>query len=89
MEYKPPRYPGSTSHARIQHLLRLHRVLRAPLNELGGEMTKTILLREVSCGTELEIVLGGLPEQLPLEMCYLGWQESLLPLVEHHIPGNE
>lgn len=60
--------------------------------EFGGEMTKTITLREVGCGTELEILHEGLPEQMPLDMCYLGWQESLLQLallVEHHIPGNE
>lgn len=45
-----------------------------------GEMHKTITLRPVSCGTELTIVHEGLPAAMPVEMCYLGWQESLLQL---------
>ncbi|TWT43554.1 hypothetical protein KOR42_44340 [Thalassoglobus neptunius] len=47
---------------------------------LAAEMTKTITLKPVSCGTELEILHEGLPESIPAEMCYLGWQESLLQL---------
>jgi uncharacterized protein YndB with AHSA1/START domain len=47
---------------------------------LPGQMTTTISLREVSCGTELVIVQEGIPEAIPTEMCYLGWQESLLQL---------
>ncbi len=47
---------------------------------LAGEMTTTITLRQVSCGTELVIVQEGIPEVIPTEMCYLGWQESLLQL---------
>ncbi len=47
---------------------------------LPGEMTTTISLRQVSCGTELTIVQEGIPEVIPTEMCYLGWQESLLQL---------
>ena len=47
---------------------------------LPGEMTVTILLREVLCGTELEITQEGIPEVIPTEMCYLGWQESLAQL---------
>jgi uncharacterized protein YndB with AHSA1/START domain len=57
---------------------------------LAGDMTKTITLRAVSCGTEMEIVHEGLPSEIPAEMCYLGWQESLLQLaalVEPEIPG--
>ncbi len=57
---------------------------------LAGDMTKTITLRPVSCGTELEVVHEGLPAAIPAEMCYLGWQESLLQLaalVEPEIPG--
>lgn len=57
---------------------------------LPGEMETTVTLKQVSCGTELEIVQAGLPEAIPLEMCYLGWQESLLQLatlVEPDIPG--
>ena len=59
---------------------------------LDAEMTKTITLRKVSCGTEIEIVHEGLPPAIPAEMCYLGWQESLLQLarlVEPEIPGGE
>ncbi|TWT98207.1 SRPBCC family protein [Stieleria varia] len=57
----------------------------------AAEMTKTIALRTVSCGTEMEILHEGLPAFIPAEMCYLGWQESLLQLahlVEHEIPGD-
>jgi uncharacterized protein YndB with AHSA1/START domain len=44
---------------------------------LPGEMKVTVSLRKVSCGTELHIVQEGIPEVIPLEACYLGWQESL------------
>ena len=57
---------------------------------LPGEMRTTIALRQVACGTELTIVQEGLPEAIPVEMCYLGWQESLeqlAKLVEPEIPG--
>ena len=57
---------------------------------LPGEMTVTVTLREVSCGTELDIVQEGIPEVIPAESCYLGWQESLAKLahlVEPEIPG--
>lgn len=47
---------------------------------LPGEMTVTIDLKSVSCGTELSIVQEGIPSVIPEEMCYLGWQESLLQL---------
>lgn len=47
---------------------------------LPGEMQTTITLKEVSCGTELSIVQEGLPAAIPVEMCYLGWQESLAQL---------
>lgn len=47
---------------------------------LPGEMHVTVSLRQVSCGTDLSIVQEGVPEVIPLEMCYLGWQESLLQL---------
>lgn len=56
---------------------------------LPGEMRTSISLREVSCGTELTVVQEGLPEMIPVEMCYLGWQESLqqlAQLVEPDIP---
>jgi len=56
---------------------------------LPGEMQTTVTLKQVSCGTELTIVQEGLPEAIPTEMCYLGWQESLAQLallVEPEIP---
>ena len=56
---------------------------------LTGNMVTTVSLKEVSCGTELTIVQEGLPEVIPVEMCYLGWQESLAQLaqlVEPQIP---
>ncbi len=57
---------------------------------LPGEMHTTVSLKQVACGTELQIVQEGLPESIPPEMCYLGWQESLAQfakLVEPEIPG--
>lgn len=57
---------------------------------LPGEIVVTVTLRPVSCGTELGIVQEGLPEVIPLEMCYLGWQDSLAQLaalVEPDIAG--
>ncbi len=59
---------------------------------LEGDMTKTITLQTVSCGTKIEILHEGIPPVIPAEMCYLGWQESLLQLtnlVEAEIPGGE
>ena len=47
---------------------------------LPGEIQVTVTLKAVSCGTELHIVQEGLPEVIPVEMCYLGWQESLAQL---------
>jgi len=57
---------------------------------LPGEMQVTISLKQVFCGTELNVVQEGIPEIIPAEACYLGWQESLLllaQLVEADIPG--
>ena len=57
---------------------------------LPGEMTVTVTLKRVSCGTELNIEQSGIPELIPAEQCYLGWQESLAQLarvVEPDIPG--
>jgi len=56
---------------------------------LPGEMQTTVTLKRVSCGTEFTVVQEGLPAAIPLEMCYLGWQESLeqlANLVEPEIP---
>ncbi len=47
---------------------------------LPGEMQVTVRLRPVSCGTDVRIEQAGIPEMIPLEMCYLGWQESLAQL---------
>jgi uncharacterized protein YndB with AHSA1/START domain len=44
---------------------------------LTGEIQVAITLKEVLCGTELNIVQEGVPDVIPAEMCYLGWQESL------------
>jgi uncharacterized protein YndB with AHSA1/START domain len=57
---------------------------------LPGVMQVTVSLKKVWCGTELAIVQEGIPEVIPLEACYLGWQESLTllaQLVEAEIPG--
>ncbi|WP_421246149.1 SRPBCC family protein [Aeromonas sanarellii] len=58
---------------------------------LPGEMRVTITLTEVVCGTNLEIEQAGIPELIPVAMCYLGWQESLVQLaalVEPEIPNE-
>lgn len=47
---------------------------------LLGDIQVTVVLTKVSCGTEINVVQAGLPEVIPLEMCYLGWQESLAQL---------
>ena len=56
---------------------------------LPGEINVTITLKKVSCGTELTIEQAGIPEVIPPEMCYMGWQESLIllgKLVETIVP---
>ena len=58
---------------------------------LSGEMQVTISLRDVLCGTDLEIVQEGVPGVIPAERCYLGWQESLALLklfVEAEVPSE-
>jgi uncharacterized protein YndB with AHSA1/START domain len=58
---------------------------------LPGEMQVTVTLRAVTGGTELEVVQEGIPPAIPVEMCYLGWQESLVlltQLVEPDIPDG-
>jgi uncharacterized protein YndB with AHSA1/START domain len=57
---------------------------------LPGEMRVTITLKKVSVGTEMNVVQEGIPDVIPTEACYLGWQESLAllaRLVEAEIPG--
>jgi uncharacterized protein YndB with AHSA1/START domain len=58
---------------------------------LPGTMKTTIILKKVSCGTELSITQEGVPEAIPPESCYLGWQESLAllaKLIEAEMPGE-
>lgn len=58
---------------------------------LPGVMEVTVSLKAVSCGTELTITQAGIPEAIALELCYLGWQESLAQLaalVEPVMPGQ-
>lgn len=58
---------------------------------LPGEMQVTVSLRAVACGTELKITQEGIPDAIPTEFCYLGWQESLqllAQLVEPEIPDG-
>ena len=57
---------------------------------LPGTMRVTVSLKQVSCGTELNVVQEGIPDIIPLESCYLGWQDSLAllaKLVEAEVPG--
>ena len=57
---------------------------------LPGELQVTVSLKPVACGTELNVVQSGIPEVIPVEMCYFGWQESLeqlAKLVEPEITG--
>jgi len=59
---------------------------------LPGLMQVTISLKKVSCGTEVNITQEGVPDIIPAEACYLGWQESLAllaKLVEAEIPDEQ
>lgn len=59
---------------------------------LPGEMTTSVWLKKVSCGTEIKILQENIPAMIPTEMCYLGWQESLeklKKLVEPEIPDGQ
>jgi uncharacterized protein YndB with AHSA1/START domain len=59
---------------------------------LPGEMVTTVNLKQVLCGTEMDIVQENIPSVIPTEMCYLGWQESLallVQLVEPTIPAGQ
>ncbi len=78
-------YLELTPHERIRHTDRFDDP------NLPGEMQTTITLKQVSCGTELNIVQEGVPGVIPVEACYLGWQESLTllgELVEAEIPDQ-
>ena len=78
-------YVELTPHVRIRYTDRFDD------SNLPGEMHVTVALRTVSCGTELTIVQEDLPSVIPVEGCYLGWQESLsqlAALVEPTIPDE-
>jgi uncharacterized protein YndB with AHSA1/START domain len=66
--------------ARSQRAFALYRQVREP--GLAGEIQVTVTLKKVSLGTEVDIVQQGLPEAIPIEACYLGWQESLRNLAK-------
>ena len=69
---------------------RLHYTDKFDDPNLPGVIKVTVTLKKVSCGTELNVTQEGIPEVIPVEMCYLGWQESLeqlAKLVEPEIPG--
>ena len=79
------KYVELTPHERIRHTDQFDDP------NLPGEMQVTISLRKVLCGAELSIVQEGIPAAIPVEMCYLGWQESLAMLanlVEPEIPDG-
>lgn len=70
---------------------RIRHVDRFDSEHLPGEMMVSIDLKAVLCGTDIRIVQEGIPSVIPVEMCYLGWQESLeqlARLVEPDIPDN-
>ena len=78
-------YLELTPHERIRYTNKFD----AP--NLPGEMQTTITLKQVFCGTELNITQEGIPGAIPAEACYLGWQESLMllaNLVEAEIPDQ-
>ena len=59
---------------------------------LPGQMTTSVQMKKVSCGTEIKILQENIPAMIPTEMCYLGWQESLeklKKLVEPEIPAGQ
>jgi uncharacterized protein YndB with AHSA1/START domain len=77
------KYTELTPHERIRHADKFDDP------NLPGEMQVTILLKKVSVGTEMSIVQEGIPDVIPPEACYLGWQESLIllaKLVQAEIP---
>jgi len=77
------KYTELTPHDRIRYTDRFDDP------NLPGEMQVTVTLKKVSVGTELNIVQEGIPDVIPTEACYLGWQESLIllaKLVQAEIP---
>ena len=82
-------FGGKYLELKPNELLRYTDVFDDP--NLPGEMVATISLKEVFCGTEVNITQEGIPAMIPVEACYMGWQESLIllaKLVEAEIPDN-
>lgn len=80
-------FGGTYLEVKLNEFLKYTDVFDDP--NLPGEMINTILLKKVSVGTEINILQENIPPQIPAEMCYLGWQESLdklIKLVEPNIP---
>ena len=90
-------FSGGGSHAfgaRYLEIVHFERLVYTDVFDdpaLAGTMVQTVSLRAVSCGTELRVEQAGIPDAIPPEMCYLGWQESLAQLaqlVEPDIPAG-
>lgn len=80
-------FGGTYLELKPHELIRYTNIFDDP--NLPGEMQTTIILKEVFCGTELNITQEGIPSIIPVEACYMGWQESLTllaQLVEPEIP---
>ena len=80
-------FGGTYLELKPHELIRYTNVFDDP--NLPGEMQTTIILKQVFCGTELNITQEGIPAIIPIEACYMGWQESLTllaQLVEPEIP---
>jgi uncharacterized protein YndB with AHSA1/START domain len=73
-------FGGKYVEIKPNQLLRYTDVFDDP--NLPGEMAVKIEFKEVICGTEIHIVQENIPEVIPVAMCYLGWQESLIQLVQ-------
>ena len=73
-------FGGTYLDLRPGELLRYTDVFDDP--NLPGQMVTTVTLAAVSCGTELKVVQEGIPDVIPPEACYLGWQESLVLLAK-------
>jgi len=82
-------FGGTYLELKLDELLRYTDKFDDP--NLPGEMITTVTLKQVVCGTEVNIAQEGIPAMIPVEFCYLGWQESLTlltQLVEPEIPDQ-
>jgi uncharacterized protein YndB with AHSA1/START domain len=73
-------FGGTYLELKPQELLRYTDTFEDP--NLPGELLVTVRLRQVSCGTDVDISQDNIPEAIPVEMCHLGWQDSLRQLAE-------